>query len=282
MPSAVEVYLDTNAVSYLFQPPPGCPAAAETQHAFKRHVEEGSLTVVTSLSVFDELTGMAGSQPETYQRTQELLWNLAGSHVLHDNYDRIQLEIHQQGPVSGADRFLPRVERRRLRSKVRRLSIAEEVTQRRRQLTEAHAKEFEKLRTEVVADIGDDPAKKTRAWWEKAPKLFDDWTLTYFRTNRRRLGLPISEDDWPEPRRVPSAWHKVAFYFAWIKQTVGEGRRIKPSDRYDIDHYVNASYVDLIVTSDGPFSETCGIIPDPPFCIETFQDFATTRLGAAS
>lgn len=110
----------------------------------------------------------------------------------------------------------------------------------------------------------------------------DDWTVEYVRNNSQRLGLPVSQDDWPEHRQVPSAWHKTAFYLAWLKQTVGKSRKIKPSDRYDIDHYVNASYVDLMVTQDGPFQATCGMIPDRPFQIETFQDFATTRLGAAA
>ena len=92
----------------------------------------------------------------------------------------------------------------------------------------------------------------------------------------------MSEDDWPDPRQVLSVWQKFAFYLARIKQTVGEGRRIQPSDFYDVDHYVHASYVDLMVTDDGPFTETCDIIPDPPFRIEKFQDFAMTRLGAGS
>ena len=281
MASAVEVYLDTNAVSCLFHPPEGCPAAAQTRSALKRHLDTGSLTVVTSLSVFDELAGMAPAWIVKYQRTQELLWELAGSHVLRDNYDRIRLEVHQ-GPLSGSDRFLPRDVRRSLRLETRKPSSARAVARKRRQLTEPFAKEFEKLRTQVLADIGDDSAKKTRAWREKAPQHVDDWTVEYFRNNRQRLGLPVSEDDWPEPRQVPSAWHKTAFYLAWLKQTVGESRKIKPSDRYNIDHYVNASYVDLMVTQDGPFQATCGMIPDRPFQIETFQDFATTGLGAAA
>lgn len=68
---------------------------------------------------------------------------------------------------------------------------------------------------------------------------------------------------------------------AWIKQTVGEGRRIQPSDRYDIDHYANASYVDLMVTNDRRFLGIYAIIPDPPFQVETFQDFVTARLGVS-
>ena len=91
----------------------------------------------------------------------------------------------------------------------------------------------------------------------------------------------MSEDDWPNPQHVPSVWHKFAFYLARIKQTVGEGRGWKPSDFCDADHYVHASYVDLFVTEDGPFRETCGIIPDPPFQIESFHNFAT-RLVATS
>ena len=276
----MEVYLDANAASYLIQPLRGCPAAAETQRALKHHVAAGSLTVVTSLSVFDELAGMARAKAVNYQRTQELLWQLAGSHVLRDNYDRIQFEVHQ-GPLIGVDRFLPRDERRALRSEARRPSSAREVARKVPQLTGPFAKEFEKLRTQVLADIGDNPAAKTRIWWEKAPKHFDDWTVEYFRNNRLLLGLPVSEDDWPEPRHVPSAWHKTTFYLAWIKQTVGESRRIEPSDRYDIDHYVHASYVDLMVTNDRRFRDTYAIMPNQPFLIETFQDFVATRLGVA-
>jgi hypothetical protein len=35
----------------------------------------------------------------------------------------------------------------------------------------------------------------------------------------------------------------TAVYFAWSKQTVGEGRRIAGSDQYDIEHYVNSVYI---------------------------------------
>ncbi len=282
MPSAVEVYLDTNAVSYLLHPPPECPPAVETQRALKRHVEEGSLTVVTSLSVLGELSGLAGYEDKgLYQKTQALLWAVVGSHVLGDNYDRIQLEL-RQGPLSGADRFLPRAKRRHLRSEVRSLASARAVYRKVRQQKEQFATEFEKLRKQVLAELGDNPTANTRDWWKNTSKLFDDWTVAYFRNNRQLLALPVSEDDWPEPRQVPSAWHKHAFYLALINQKVGERRKIQPSDHDDVDHYVHASYVDLMVTNDGPFSETCDIIPDRPFQIETFQDFATTRLGAAS
>ena len=277
----MELYLDANAASYLVRPLSGMPPASDIQAAIKRQVDDGALTVVTSLSVFDELAGTALGDTVNYRRMQALLWELADSHVLRDNYDRIQLEV-RQGPLSGADRFLPRAERRRLRSETRSPLSAREVARKVRQLTEPFEKEFEKLRTQVLADIGDDPAKKIRAFWENAPEHFDDWTLEYFRNNRQLLGLPVSEDDWPEPRKVPSAWHKTAFYLAWLKQTVGEGRRIQPSDRYDIDHYVHASYVDLLVTNDNRFRATCAIIPNQPFLIETLQDFVTTRLGIAS
>lgn len=87
----------------------------------------------------------------------------------------------------------------------------------------------------------------------------------------RRLALGAG------PETVPSAWHFATFWLARMKLNLGEGRAIKASDRIDAEHYSASFYADVLVTDDRAFTETCKMIQDRPFRIETSPgDPATT------
>lgn len=58
-----------------------------------------------------------------------------------------------------------------------------------------------------------------------------------------------------------------------MKLNLGENRAIKASDRIDAEHYSASTYADVLVTDDRAFTETCEMIPDRPFRIETFDEF---------
>lgn len=263
VPTPTEVYLDTNAVGCLLD------SGARTQSALRQQVAAGGLSVVTSLSVMDELSGLSFT-PGVYKRAQKMLLELAGPNVLPDNFERIRIETLNQGPLSGTARFLSRADRRALLSEARSSFKARQVAEMVSQRTNRFQAEFTALRQKVLVQLGKNPVPRIRGWWSNAEAHTDEWTEDYLRDNADIL--PPDADSVP-PRKVPSAWHKVSFYLAWIKQTVGEGRKIQDSDQYDVDHYVHATYVDLMVTDDKRFRETCGVVPKLPFRIEKFTEF---------
>lgn len=100
-----------------------------------------------------------------------------------------------------------------------------------------------------------------------------EWVRDYLRDNKAKLNLPDDESKWPTPDDLPALRNIYAFSLARIRFTVGDGRKIKPSDSYDVAHYSYAAYADLLVTTDGPFREICDLIRRADLIVESLDEF---------
>jgi hypothetical protein len=151
-------------------------------------------------------------------------------------------------------------------------------------VAEAKAERLEQFKTEEIAardhtlerlkELGpESPVTVLREWWRNVEVEVEDWCRDYMRADQEELGLPASEQSWPDPVSIPSLWNYFSFRLARIYLTAGEGRRIDSSDVYDAEHYAAGSYFDLLVTDDGRFRQTCKLIRSLPFEMVTFEQF---------
>lgn len=74
--------------------------------------------------------------------------------------------------------------------------------------------------------------------------------------------------------RFPSCWTFVAYRLARVVQTVGERRRIQPSDLADAYHVASGPYADVLVTDDATLRAALGLVPAVlPFAWEPSEQF---------
>jgi hypothetical protein len=70
----------------------------------------------------------------------------------------------------------------------------------------------------------------------------------------------------------------VSYQQARIVHTVGERRKIKPSDLDDAHHAAAGPYYDILVTDDRAFGQALDLIPDRPFDRMTSTEFGAGYL----
>jgi hypothetical protein len=275
------IYLDTNAVNYLFGYSNWAPDHLKAvRRALAGACGDGRLAVVVSLGLAEELAGLQRTDPIRYGRMVKFVYDLAGWRILLPLPERMKGEVVTRAKLGGRAPFLSTELRAQLRRSMTQPSFAQEAAY------EVHAQRtsFEEhqraKRTEVRKKLGPKWAAHTRDWWQDALPLIDLWTSDDMAASPG-LNLPGDRMLWPRPVEVPSAWHAKAYQMARIALTVGENRRIQGSDLWDAIHYADAIYADVMVTDDGPFVETCNAIPAKPFAIESFRAFAEQRLGVA-
>lgn len=277
----LSVYLDTNAASYVYQHP-SWPAnrLAAVRRALARECEGGRIRVIVSTSLVEELTGIGAIDPARYVRTTKFVLDLAGPSFLLPHNERVKAEVANAGRLVGRAAFLQARRRNEFRSHVMGGVFSQEVADAVRQQVASYERDMQERRDSIRDKLGSTWSSNTARWWDAALPQIDDWTLDYMRASKTILCLPDDETIWPPPRQLPTAWHAHAYFMARIALNVGQNRRVSGSDLYDQSHYANAAYADLMITDDRAFVETYQAIPDRPFALESFREFAE-RLGVA-
>jgi hypothetical protein len=285
----MDVFLDTNAVSYFDECPPQWqlrPATlARARLRVMERVADGSLSVFVSWTLLNELVGICESNPEKYVRTIGFLWKIANNNLLLPTDALARAEVQHGRRLEGNDRLEPRrtaVTVRRATLSCRQLAAAELPRLTREQVDQfknAEEARQREARRRINAISKRPLAKGSRKWWANADANVDDWVTDFMTNSCERLRLSKDVAKWPPPRALESAWRYHAYKMARIHLNVGEGRRVDGSDLFDADQYVSASYCDVLVTDDAGFRETIDIIPRPTFKVVGFRQFVTQELG---
>ncbi len=275
----MRLYLDANAGSYL-QNHPAWPSATlrEIRRALAEGCNSGRIELIISTTLIEEIAGISHGELPRYVRTAKCVFDLAGANFLLPVNERVKAEVAAGQALIGGARFLSASRRREVRTHMMRHGFAHDVAGGVRDQAQQFKDDMEQRRQGIRAKLGQDWSTHTARWWDRALPQIDDWTVDYFRASRDVLGLPDDEALWPAPRSIPTAWYLHAYYMARIALNVGQNRRIAGSDRYDAAHYAGAVYADVMVSDDAAFIETYNAIPDRPFDVESFHDFAR-RLG---
>ena len=226
----MDVYLDTNAVSYFDAYPPDwtAPVLAKARERLIEEVDKGAISVLISVSLIEELLGISTTDPQKYQRVINFLWRVGQNNVLHSTEDLGRAEAKNGGPLEGNDRLEWWINVDIIRRASRNLGTLAGIPQ----LTQQGFAKFEqdeKARRDdatkkLEAASGEKSIKTTRRWWKDAEAQVDDWVTDFMRNCQQRLGLSANPAAWPKPQALQSIWHFHAYKMARIFLNVGEGR----------------------------------------------------------
>lgn len=280
MPQPPLVYLDTQQWRYLDDGPedggPGLDPAT-----FRRATRSGRFRVLASLDLIGELVNAVHGRPDFVGRVVPQILHLAGPRVLQPLHVRLALEIKQSGMLPVRKRYLPAPERQVLHQ----IQANEPMLRAMADEARVHKAEFDKsekaLRELVIA-------KLTEAGVPLKPGILHDWYESHDREEwvkaiaegGQERGLFTMPDvaSWGYGE-VPSLYTFVSFRQARIVHTVGENRKITPSDLDDAYHAAAGPYYDVLVTDDRAFGYALDEMPDRPFDWMTSEKFSAAYLG---
>jgi hypothetical protein len=189
-------------------------------------------------------------------------------------------ELSVGRPLVGRERF---VERSLIKAITRALDDSKAVTEIDDQTyidSQSFKITFEANRKAILDSLGLTKAgdKETRdilnQWWSKGQTLIDQWTVQIVNDERRRLfpngGMP------PTNAAITQSLRRFcAYHMARLVLTIGLGRAIKTGDANDARHYAYGGYVDLIVSDDGSFRDTCDLVKWEMTTIKSFDEFVS-------
>jgi hypothetical protein len=275
-------YIDTNAWSDICEP--GREGWAKS---LRIAAEAGRIEPVLGIAVLEELAGLCVADRSLYLRVKNFIKPLVGARIVQQQSDLTRLEIISRGRLSNNEQYLNRAARLAIWSGARRPAFMNEMAAKIRAEGARFKVEDEQRRKQVLGMTGatkSDAMKQTREWWKSQDFRINDWTYDHLRNNREEFGLPADEALWPKPEELPTLRATYAFSLARIRFTVGDGRKIKTSDGYDVQQYAYATYSNLLVTSDGAFKEICDMVERPDLTVETLEEFAQRleRMNAAA
>lgn len=276
MPTVVDhFFLDTNQWNYLCDPPAvRSESAGLLQQRLLSAVREDHIAVVSSVPVLEELMGTQRSNPAKYSEMSDLIFRVIGRRWLLPLDQRYVLEARHGGLLPEHLRYLPRSIRRRMRDAAARRETAQLIG------NEVHAQvgnfknDQEEIRKKLRIEVGTEGATRFREtinrWWNPEV-VVPEWVGDL-------IGSAVAQGRVPSKARAdregaPSTWCFVSYKLARIKLNLAENRSIKESDYLDADHYSGGPYYDVLVTDDKALRETCGLIPDTPCALETFDEF---------
>jgi hypothetical protein len=268
-------FLDTNQWNYLCDPTaPSASASADLPRRFLDAVRTRQLAVVSSVAVLEELMGTAHSQPAKYSEMCDVIFRAVGQRWLLPLDQRASREAFCGGLLPDTQRYLPRSTRRRMQEEALRQEAVELIGNEVYMQVSTFKNDQEAIRTKLRHDVGREGAARFREtinhWWDHEADV-RSWVsdlITSAIEHGRAPGGARSDRD-----GAPSTWCFVSYKLARIKLNLADNRSIKKSDYLDADHYSCGPYYDVLVTDDGAFKDTCGLLPDTPFAIETFDQF---------
>jgi hypothetical protein len=280
----MDVYIDTNAVSYFDEHPDWTPVQlSAARDRLRQRVDSGDISVFVSYPLLEEVLGLLDFNPTKYFRVMGFLLDVSQFNLLRSTDELGEAEV-RNGQLRGRN---DRLEWFGRAVTVRRALRAGRGLEDIPRLTRAAFAQFEldeegrrdEVRTRLAVETGERALDGTRRWWRNAEPQIDDWVSDHMTSNRERLGLPEDRANWPVPSALQSIWRYYAYRMARIHLNVGEGRRVRGSDSYDAHHYAAASSMDIMVSDDRDLRATCAEIPRQPFTLLTFEECVVNQLG---
>lgn len=277
----MDVYLDTNAISYLDSHPSWDPVVlAAARMRLCELVQSGSVSVFVSYVLLEELLGILPTDRSKYARVMSYLWEIAKTNLLLATNDMGRAEVAKAGRLEGNERLEVWAKTVEVYQECCRERSIRSMPQRTKQEFARFEREENALRDENKEELGTERVGSIlHRWWENPESRIDDWVAGFLEKNTARLSLPEDRSKWPPPRAFEAIWRFHAYKMARIYLNVGEGRRIRGSDMFDTHHYVAASYTNVMVSDDRDLRDTCAQIPRQLFMLESFEEFMAKRLS---
>ena len=281
----IEVYFDTNAITYFFRWQGFSSEELNTSRvSLGRAVRDGRIRVLGSQYLLEELARVTYTEPDFYRELHEFFWNVVGPFVLLPSQEAVIAEARLGRPLDANERFDLWTAIQQVKRVTRDIQFAKTLGDVVYKKVKQSKLDSEARRQQIVTKLtaqfkNQSVAEATRTWWDIAEAQIQNWVADYLRNSREFLGLPDDSAAWPSERDLRTAWQMHAFMMARIVLTVGLRRRIAEGDDYDAHHFASACYGQLLVTDDGAFRETCDLVPNRVLTLERFDEFVKNRLS---
>lgn len=259
------VYLDTQQYRYLVDPRPalGCPA-----ELLRDAVNRGTIEIVGSLEILQELTLITLGNHRAYLEQLDVFTDLVGRRILQPTDERHLAEQRHGGLLDDDARYLPRDRRRQIlrgaRNHREAAGVAEEATSGK----QAYAATEQRMRAtvkEALAVNGERVTFATMSKWFEQVDL-DEWNRDVVEEGMRKGLYRHDPGTGTGLEQFPTSWLLNSYRAARTVYTIGDGRRIKPSDLADAHHAACGAYYDILVTDDAGFIDTLELFgPRLPF-----------------
>jgi len=273
------VYLDTNAVSYLFKNP---WHEARRLECLRRQLREdlrgGRLEFLTSIHVLAELSRIYRKDPALFKSVLDEILYLSESRIVREVGELTKVEARRKGGLRRENLFLDADRTRGLLDRLQDERFLQANDEAMHQETEKFLSEEKKARKHIGELLKDTREDLTEEWFRNKSAVIESWCRDFMREKRREWRLPRDERNWSHPTRMLSLWNLVSYHIARIYWIYGLGRKLDPSDKYDAAHFACSAYADVLVTSDKGLIAKAGLTGVGRLRITRFRDWVDAIL----
>lgn len=264
------VLLDANAVRDFFPRPVQRRVDPQRSRAcITRAVAAGRVEVLCTSRLLEELTEFHSGhgEPALWSQVFHFFLTLTDGRGLRDEIERIQLELIVQRPLIDREAFL-QLDVARMRTLGADTAVVHATHASQRQVKNSDLDEQAEMRRDTLSAL-----EKTSSIWrqELAAAYLGDRHGLIDQYVRIRIADLVSANEVAEPGLLPddvsvlrSVWFRQAFYVeraryvffeSMQRQAAGKSCIENTPDIYDAAHFCDASYADVLVTSDRRFAE---------------------------
>jgi hypothetical protein len=242
------VLLDNNAIGDLYRSKLG----QTVRCALRRLVRRNRCEVFLTISQLTELTGLQGDR--RHPRYVREMVRLSRGRLLQAYPHRVEEEMHR-GPLRRRQALYKRAEAAPLMSALHdQVLVGQE---------RAHARKVKAafLQLETVArtavkgwpDFKQDWPRWKQRWDRNRDEVIAEWAADEVDRLVKAVQGPTASFDRSaefDLRRLPTVWYATAFHLARIRLVTDGKVALKASDVWDKEHFGDAAYADLLVTTD--------------------------------
>lgn len=270
----MKVIFDNNAFAYLAQ----SPERQDTLMKLKRLAKQSKLQILGTCTLLRELSGLALSNVEMYLTTLSHYEELINQKILIPAIEALVIEAHELRPLHYEQSLLDKERVDNFLFNLRDPSLARELFGETASLKTKYGESLEGAVRELLdlPELQNATASDVRIgyreWFQQFPSNLQDWFVHHFNVTAK-----CSAADLPH----------VSAYLGYALTRIHErftfGKKNRPNDLLDREHFTDAAVVDTLVTNDAPFTRTALLVPNRTFEVMNIEEFAefVNRLAAA-
>lgn len=229
-------------------------------------VRDGKIAVIGSLSLLEEIMGTAAKDKTKYRQMVTLFWELVGGRVLKPWNTRMHEEVKNGYRLPETDLYLDSDTLRKIHDLMKNYNEVQAVSDEVYKTKQSYLNGTNLASSAILARLHDHTPQEIREsfqeWFQYFPQIIEKWAVDIWAIISRELGGVQS------PGGMPSNWKNLLTLYAFLSYTLTKiyerfhlGYTDHPGDVYDMQHFVDATTADYLVTNDARFTETYHHVP---------------------
>lgn len=260
------IYLDTNAISYLWTSKEHSATDLESVRKKLRYdASNGWKRFLISVAMLEEVCRLYGRDPRTlrpgekpnparnpaiYSHVLNEALFLAQGNIVRSIAEFVKVEARKKRRLYWDELFLEDLRRDELIDKLQDRKFLFYADQRLHEEDRAFSKTEKEAVVYFKELLADKRHDMTAEWFSRAEAIIDDWARDFMAEKRREWRLPVDKRMHLSPKKLPALWNLTSYHVARIYWIHGLGRRLDSSDMRDSAHFGHAAYADTFVTGD--------------------------------